>query len=497
MTETHISYTGDGVRYSIPLKQDVHLHRLEAHGVPVLKHARDLAEAAGITLNELRFLCHSDRISQVNHYHTFTVAKKTGGERQITAPLKRIKRLQHWILQHILSPLPVADEVHGFTTGRHILSNAQRHCGQPVVVNMDLQDFFGTIHYKQIKRVFRWIGYGWEVTNLLASLCSSAAKAKLLDEDKQVYFIEIGGRVLPQGAPTSPAISNHVCWKLDKRLRGLAHKYGFVYTRYADDLSFSGTTHRLGALLECAPGIIRDEGFSVHPQKTRVMRQGHRQEVTGLVVNETPHMCRKTLKRFRALLFQWETKGFSELHWHGYTSKSPRFIAVLRGFASAVCLTEPEKGRVFLSKIEKLSQFPNHQGTVTSHEPQNKNVSIVSEQPHYYIPSRKVSVFALETYHLFLDMLHKHAQRFSFETIQPVLQQVLLGSSRRAKQKVYAYLEKVVQRDAASSRSVCDFLKNTACCSIWDKHQRLNIRFTALKKYRVDSGLSQIEKIAP
>ena len=135
--------------------------------------------------------------------------------------------------------------------------------------------------------------------------------------DGERYFIADGPRLLPQGAPTSPAITNLICRRLDRRLMGLSRTLGFVYSRYADDLTFSGSgeaVKKIGTLLKAVHSIVEAEGFKVHPDKTRVMRKSTRQDVTGLTVNEAVAVPRDLLRRYRAVLQQVERHGPAGKH---------------------------------------------------------------------------------------------------------------------------------------------------------------------------------------
>lgn len=188
----------------------------------------------------------------------FTIPKKSGGERLISAPMPRLKRAQYWVLDNILARAPLHDAAHGFAPERSILTNARNHVGRDVVINLDLKDFFPTLTYARVKGLFEALGYAEAVAIPLALLCTEPD----VDEvtlDGERHFIADGPRLLPQGAPTSPAITNLICRKLDRRLMGLSRTLGFVYSRYADDLTFSGSgeaVKKIGTLLKAVHGIV-------------------------------------------------------------------------------------------------------------------------------------------------------------------------------------------------------------------------------------------------
>ncbi|MBU6953227.1 reverse transcriptase family protein [Hahella sp. HN01] len=325
--------------------------RLRSQNLPVINAAEELATAMGVTLNELRFLAYNKEVSKLSHYQQFAIAKKTGGVREISAPMPRMKRAQYWILDNILAPLSLHEAAHGFVVERSIVSNAQPHVGKDVVINLDLKDFFPTVSYARIKGAFRHLGYSEQIATILGLLCSQQ-KVQEVEMDGQKWFVSEGERFLPQGAPTSPAISNVICRKLDRRLQSMAAKLGFTYTRYADDVTFSAdgkSDDDVKRLLWRCRSIIKDEGFVVHPDKTRIMRKHRRQEVTGVVVNDKASVERKQLKRFRALLFQIDRDGPA-----GKTWGRGELFAVIDGFANYVAMVNPEKGVPLQQKVAQL-----------------------------------------------------------------------------------------------------------------------------------------------
>ncbi|MEL6182725.1 MAG: reverse transcriptase family protein, partial [Myxococcota bacterium] len=193
------------------------------------------------------------------------------------------------------------------------------------------------------------------VATVLALLCTEP-DTEQVQLDGNTWHVALGPRHLPQGAPTSPALTNIICRRLDRRLTGLAQELGFVYTRYADDLTFSkpvlGEQPVIGRLLGQAGHIIEDEGFVVHPDKTRVLRNARQQEVTGLVVNDKLGVPRKTLRRFRALLHHVKHDGPEGKVWNG-ASGEQLFPAML-GFACFVHMVDPAKGAVLRASVRAL-----------------------------------------------------------------------------------------------------------------------------------------------
>jgi RNA-directed DNA polymerase len=349
-TGREILYLGRGVSAGLP-HTACDPAKLARHGLPRLETPEQLAQAMGITVRELRFLAFSRAVSSVSHYVRFELPKKTGGTRRISAPMPRLKRAQRWVLEHILDRVALHDASHGFRKQRSIVSNARPHVGAEVVLNVDLKDFFPTLEYRRIRGVFRGLGYG-EAAATIFALLTSEPEVDEVDLDGQTFYVASGARRLPQGAPTSPAITNIVCRRMDARLAGAAQKLGFTYTRYADDLTFSGPrTADTGAMLDRIRMIAADEGFAEHPTKTRVLRRGRRQEVTGVVVNQRLGVDRETLRKFRVLLFQIDKDGPEGKTW----GASSDVFASAIGYANYVRMVDPAKGSALLARARELA----------------------------------------------------------------------------------------------------------------------------------------------
>jgi retron-type reverse transcriptase len=187
------------------------------------------------------------------------------------------------------------------------------------------------------------------VATVLALLCTEPTRAKAELAGK-VYHVALGERFLPQGACTSPAITNLLCRRLDKRLSGLAQKAGFAYTRYADDLTFSGDdVKEVGRLLRAVRNVLQTEGFTEHEKKTRVMRSGRRQEVTGLVVNTRPAVPRDEVRQLRAILHNAARSGLEAQN----RDEVPSFEAHLRGRVAYVSMIDKARGEKLRAMLER------------------------------------------------------------------------------------------------------------------------------------------------
>lgn len=242
-------------------------------------------------------------------YKTFTIKKKSGDERIIHAPVKGLKsilRSLNFVLQCVYQPHEAAT---GFVLEKSIVDNAKKHVGHHYVLNMDLKDFFHTFDRNRVKMGFMFepfnlIGDKERLAFLLASLCT--------------HTFEIDGEVktvLPQGSPTSPTLTNILCKKLDRRLNGLANRFGATYTRYADDITFS-SQHNIYKDEEFKKELKRiieeDQKLVINPKKTRLQKAGYRQEATGLIVNDKVNVRRKYVKQIRMWLYYWEKYGYQK-----------------------------------------------------------------------------------------------------------------------------------------------------------------------------------------
>lgn len=342
-----IQHLGLGVSSDLGKRQG-NRFSLDAAALPRVNTAADIAEAMQISVAELRWLAFHRTVSATTHYRRFSIPKKTGGERVISAPMPRLKHAQRWVLKSVLERVPLHPAAHGFVSGRSILTNARPHLGAQVLVNMDLQNFFPTVTYPRVKGLFRQLGYSPEASTIFGLLCTEPLVAKV-ELDGRTWYVHRSQRHLPQGSPASPAITNVMCRRMDGRLQGLSKVLGFTYTRYADDVSFSSADRdaQVGTLIRAVGDIVADEGFVVHPDKTRVMRQGRRMEVTGLVVNDRLGVPRDVLRRFRATVFQVERDGPEGKHWGG----GKDLFAAMLGFAAFIVMVDPRQGQPLLDRV--------------------------------------------------------------------------------------------------------------------------------------------------
>jgi retron-type reverse transcriptase len=292
--------------------------------LPPLAAEGDLAEWLGQSPEQLNWLsdaCRTHGRATASRFQNYTYAlinKRGGKMRLVEAPKPRLKSIQRRILREILECVPVHSCAHGFVPGRSCLTGAQRHAGEAVVVTFDLAQFFPSIFYPRIHGLFRSLGYPWAVARHLAGLCTTvtptAVLQKLPDAQRFDPAVQAQYRLphLPQGAPTSPALANLLAWTLDRRLHGLARAAGANYSRYADDLAFSGPTEfakSLPRFRKAVATIVQEEGFALHPSKTRIMPRSQTQRITGITVNEHINTDRRDCDALRAMLHNCVSTG--------------------------------------------------------------------------------------------------------------------------------------------------------------------------------------------
>jgi RNA-directed DNA polymerase len=353
--QSHIVHLGPGVFWHDTADVD----RFDAddpekkrqdNALPPVSDVASLAKALGLTIPRLRWLSYHRDVDTGTHYHRWLVPKRDGTPRLISAPKPELKAAQRWIMREVTEHLPVHGAAHGFLTGRSIVTNAEVHAGARVIVKLDIKGFYPTVTMRRVKGLLRRAGLGEQVATLMALLATESPREEIATHGK-THFVATGPRSLPQGAPTSPSITNALCFRMDCRLSGLARALGCRYTRYADDLTFSWHDRKseIGKLLRAVTLIVRAEGFAIHPKKTRVMRSGARQRVTGLIVNASAdrppaRTPRKTVRELRAAIKNREL---------GRPGKGES-LESLKGMAAFIMMTDPARGRAFMARIDAL-----------------------------------------------------------------------------------------------------------------------------------------------
>jgi RNA-directed DNA polymerase len=290
--------------------------------LPDLPTSADLAAWLEISPEELEWFADVRQMNRkasepLTHYHYRWMPKRSGGVRLVEIPKEKLREIQRRILRGILDPVMPHDAAHGFRKGRSCLTHASPHCGQAVVLRMDLQDFFTRIPGAPVQALFETLGYPEPVARRLAGICINRVPSRVINEMLASDLPSVRSHLpwelrkrlmdshLPQGAPTSPALANLCALHLDFRLAGLAEVLGGAYTRYADDIAISAgddLRRRSGAVSSLVAAIAKEERFEVNHHKTRVMHRSARQRLTGIVVNDKPNVARHDYDALKATL---------------------------------------------------------------------------------------------------------------------------------------------------------------------------------------------------
>lgn len=278
-------------------------------------------------------------------YYSFHIPKKSGGLREIVAPnpsLKEVQRkLSEYLYKYYYQPTKAS---HGFTKNKNIVTNAIKHANKRIIFNIDIKDFFPSINFFRIRGLFKNkpFYYNHNISTILANICTY-------------------NNILPQGAPTSPVISNLICFNLDKQLIHEAKVNFCYYTRYADDITFSSTKYKLPVnLINNIKQIIEDNGFQINKNKERTEYYWRRQEVTGLTVNVKPNIKRSYVRLIRAILCSWENKGLISAS-HQYSDELPGyFIKSIKGKIEFIGMVKGKDDTVYLQLKEKYLKLFNN-----------------------------------------------------------------------------------------------------------------------------------------
>ncbi|ACB50436.1 probable RNA-directed DNA polymerase [Crocosphaera subtropica ATCC 51142] len=322
-----------------------------------LKTRQDVARLLQVSDYQLRY--HLYIHPRDKAYTTFKIPKKSGGHRLITTPQTSLKIIQHKLNQVLSSVYQVKPSVHGFAIQKSIVTNAKIHLKQRYILNLEDQDFFPSINFGRVRGLFIAKPYNCtqEVATILAQICCY-------------------NNQLPQGAPTSPIISNMICARLDSQLQKLAKKYRCIYTRYADDITFSTSRfkfpHRLAyfsqdsetfVLADELITVIKDNGFSVNLSKLRLQNRYQRQEVTGIIVNEKLNVKRKYIRQVRAILHAWKKYGLENAEaefYKGFNENNNNmksrdcFRKMVQGKINFIGLVRGDTDHIYLKFLKQL-----------------------------------------------------------------------------------------------------------------------------------------------
>lgn len=340
-------------------------------GLPPLRTSGMVAGWMGITSPDLEWFADCRRWERtrssprLRHYHYRWLQKASGRLRLIEIPKTRLRLLQRRIHEEVLSAVPPHPAAHGFRRGRSIVTALSPHVRRRVVLHMDINEFFPSLESRRVNALFRTIGYPEEVARVLTGLCTNSVPRSVLDEKLLVsqssHRAQIGRYErphLPQGAPTSPALANLLARRLDARLSGLAKACEARYTRYADDLVFSGDEAFVRSLRRfriqvCA--TLLEEGFQIQARKTRVMFSGQRQQVAGLVLNDRLNTTRQSFDELRALLHNCRHLGPDSQNSEGHAD----FQSHLRGRIAWHASVNPARGRRLREAFDRIDWSEN------------------------------------------------------------------------------------------------------------------------------------------
>ncbi len=268
--------------------------------------------------------------SKTHFYRKYKIPKKNGEYRNITEPLPSLKEIQRWILDNILTEISIHPAAKAYSQGLSIVDNARFHKKQKLVLRLDIKDFFPSIRINYVNSIFKEIGYSKSVSKLLAELTTYNGS-------------------LPQGAPTSPMLSNIIMRRLDARVFSYARKKELRYTRYADDLIISGDFNP-AEVISFLKMVIKETGFCVNTKKTRILRQSNRQIVTGVVVNKKLQAPKDVRRKIRQELYYIKKFGLDS-HMTKCDMNRANYIPYLKGLAHYV-LQVNSKDRDALALIE-------------------------------------------------------------------------------------------------------------------------------------------------
>ena len=334
-----------------------YIDKLDSLNLPVIFDVRHLAILLDIDIQKLYLL--SNNLD--GQYAYFTISKRNGGKRRIIAPFTPIRNVQLWIKQNILDVIEAPQCVYAFVKGRSIVSNAKAHENAKYIKKYDICNFFESISIHDVCKAFNLLGYDNKVSWILAKLCTTKIDQYKLDKlaedkpDDALLFGELSTKVpfLVQGAPTSPGLSNLVCYRLDRRLQGLANKYGCCYSRYADDITFSSDTLKALPKDKTIERIIQSEGFVVNRSKTRLLKPGMRQMVTGLLIDNKVRVSSKYKRDINRHIHFCKKYG-GKSHFARIAPNLAYGKEWLQGRIYFVYSVEPDAAKIMLAEFDKI-----------------------------------------------------------------------------------------------------------------------------------------------
>jgi RNA-directed DNA polymerase len=304
---------------------------LENNGVPVIFDMQHLRRLLSLNKSDFKRLYYAKK----NQYKTIEIPKNNGtGNRTLSIPSNDLKYIQRWILDNILYKVDISTHAVGFVKGKSVVENASYHVNQEFILKMDIKNFFPSITANRVFGLFKSLGYSSSVAITLTNLCTYNDS-------------------LPQGAPTSPYISNLICRKLDMRLEKLCYKRNLKFSRYADDITISGG-RKVKSTINYVEKILEEEGFLVNDHKTRTIFKSQRQQVTGIVVNEKLSVPNYIYRVLRQEIYYMNKFGVqSHLSEKGLKNKS-HVREHYYGLANYILMVDRVKGEKVLRQLNTI-----------------------------------------------------------------------------------------------------------------------------------------------
>ena len=326
----------------------LYARKLMEQGLPVIFDIGHLAHYMKLSLERLI------EISNKKEYFYYLSSKRNGGKRRIIVPNDELKNVQRWINKQILQSIVPLACVTGFAKGRSIVNNAGIHENRKYILNFDIKDFFESITEDRVERLFLKMEYKRELASLLTKLCTTKVNGDYIrwkcGERVYSYFEQLTQKdraFLVQGAPTSPAIANLICYRMDRKLMKYAERHGINYSRYADDITFSSDDIASLPKVRFIKKLLAEEHFVLNEEKTKLLKQGMRQEVTGLLINERVRVPRQYKKDiYRHLHFCLKYGGLGHFKYiHSSYNMSREWLLGRIFYVNAV---EPEDAKKML-----------------------------------------------------------------------------------------------------------------------------------------------------
>ena len=321
-----------------------YIGKLKEMDLPIILSPQHWALKMGMEYDELAKILES----RESHYDQYKIRKKNGGFRPIQSPKPNLFKIQFWLKRFILDKISFPEYLTSYQKRTSVIDNARFHVGKELVIKFDLSHFFEDITQNRVLGLFRRLGYNTAVAVDMAKACCVPISPQDLTRYNVLEFA-----CLPQGSPSSPALSNLAGFKLDMRLAAYAESKNFAYSRYADDLTFSGDL-RDKIKKSVVEAIVNEEGFALNPDKTHYIQRSNKQVVTGIVVNEGLSLSKKYRKSIHTHLYYavkygpYNQLSKNKIHYSNYREWLLGHILYIRQL-------HPNEAEVMKKKFELIS----------------------------------------------------------------------------------------------------------------------------------------------